>query len=505
MSPKRAMNKSTIKTLFAAALCAAFATSCGSSSSKAALAWKGESRSVSISDTVAIDLRSVPGPLWFGKTEVTQAQWEAVMGDNPSRFKNPDNPVEQVSWSDCQWFLERLNALPAVKESGLTFRLPTEEEWERACRAGATGDYCLLADGTEITESTLGQVAWFRDNSDETTHPVGQKKPNAFGLYDMHGNVAEWTSTNDGGDRVFRNGSWLLPAWDCASAYRRSGGQFRDRSDTRGFRLCADAAAPKTSDGGSVTMSEPDGFGRIDADAKADAERKAREAAERSAAEEARAKERASRVASSPAVKAAESILSSMVDIPGKGFKMGKTEVTQSQWEAVTGGNPSRFWNPSEPNPNNPVESVSWDDCQKFLKKFNALPFVKESGLTFRLPTEEEWEYACRAGATGDYCCLADGTEITKSTLGQVAWFEDNADETTHPVGQKQPNAFGLYDMHGNVAEWTSTADGEDRVSRGGSLESWPRDCASSVRYGFSPDGRFSDLGFRLCAEPNGK
>ena len=188
-------------------------------------------------------------------------------------------------------------------------------------------------------------------------------------------------------------------------------------------------------------------------------------------------------------------LIANMVPIPGKNFKMGKTEVTQAQWEAVMGENPSRF-----KGADNPVEFVSWDDCQAFLKKLNALPAVKESGLTFRLPTDEEWEYACRAGATGDYCRLADGTEITADTLGQVAWFKDNSDETTHPVGQKEPNAFGLYDMHGNVWEWTESADGEFRVDRGGSWFLPAGYCESSFRCWDSPGGRGDGLGFRLCA-----
>ena len=160
----------------------------------------------------------------------------------------------------------------------------------------------------------------------------------------------------------------------------------------------------------------------------------------------------------------------------------------------------------------NPVENVSWDDCQKFLKKLNALPAVKESGLTFRLPADAEWEYACRAGATGDYCRLASGTEITADTLGRVAWFEDNSDRKTHPVGKKKPNAFGLYDMHGNVWEWcqeeygavASWAKGKDyehdRVSRGGSWFGSARSCVASDRGGLSPSYRISLIGFRLCA-----
>ena len=228
--------KPRLQSLLAAVTCAALATSCGSSSSK--------ERTVELSDGVAVDVIKTPQGLWFGKTEVTQTQWEALMGANPSEFKGANNPVENVSWDDCQEFLLKLNALPSVKASGLTFRLPTEEEWEYACRAGATGQFCKLADGTEITEDTLGQIAWFEDNADGKTHPVGQKDPNAFGLYDMPGNVWEWTSTafGFGGDRVLRGGGWGTSARSCESSslYWLSPS---NRFLILGFRLCASGRA----------------------------------------------------------------------------------------------------------------------------------------------------------------------------------------------------------------------------------------------------------------------
>jgi formylglycine-generating enzyme required for sulfatase activity len=166
-------------------------------------------------------------PFYLGKYLVTQEQWEAVVGNNPSHFKGPKNPVEYISWDDCQKFLKRLND----KMGGGKFQLPTEAQWEYACRAGSTTRYCFGDD-----EKQLGEYAWYIANADGKTHPVGEKKPNAWGLFDMHGNVWEWcqdwyggygteavtdpTGLATGSFRVFRSGSWPYPAKYCRSAYR---------------------------------------------------------------------------------------------------------------------------------------------------------------------------------------------------------------------------------------------------------------------------------------------
>ena len=126
------------------------------------------------------------------------------MGVNPSHFKGPQHPVETVSWDDAVKFCDKLSALPEEQAAGRTYRLPTEAEWEYACRAGST---------TGIRTGTtprLGDHAWFTDNSSATTHPVGEKRPNAWGLYDMHGNVLEWCA--DWYERnTTQNLRWTIP------------------------------------------------------------------------------------------------------------------------------------------------------------------------------------------------------------------------------------------------------------------------------------------------------
>jgi formylglycine-generating enzyme required for sulfatase activity len=186
---------------------------------------------------------TISRPFYLGKYEVTQGQWQMVMGNNPSLFQGDAKlPVEQVWWSDVQAFIGKLNA----KEGGNLYRLPTEAEWEYAARAGSTSAYSF---GNEV--SGLREYAWYRDNSGGKTHPVGQLKPNAWGLYDMHGNVMEWVqdwygrysdkSVTDpqgppsGSHRMRRGGAWNSVATVCRSANRYSVPGFRD--DFLGFRL----------------------------------------------------------------------------------------------------------------------------------------------------------------------------------------------------------------------------------------------------------------------------
>jgi formylglycine-generating enzyme required for sulfatase activity len=175
---------------------------------------------------------TITKPFYLGKYEVTQEQWEAVMGKNPSHFNGPKNPVEQVSWNDCQQFLEKLNAKTGGQ--GGKFVLPTEAQWEYACRAGSTGKFCFGDD-----EKQLGEYAWYAANAGEKTHPVGEKKPNAWGLYDMHGNVWEWcrdwhgkygaeavddpSGPTTGAARVVRGGGWFDGGGLCQSAIRLFG------------------------------------------------------------------------------------------------------------------------------------------------------------------------------------------------------------------------------------------------------------------------------------------
>ena len=193
---------------------------------------------------------TISKPFYMGVTEVTQAQYEAVMGTNPSHFKGATNPVEMVSWNDATEFCKKLS-----EKTRQAVRLPTEAEWEYACRAGSKTRFCF-GDADE----GLGDYAWYRANSGDTPHPVGQKKPNAWDLFDMHGNLWEWcadwygdypkgaatdpTGPASGQYRVLRGDSWsnLGNPMFCRSAARSWFAPYRDfRSDDNvGFRIALD-------------------------------------------------------------------------------------------------------------------------------------------------------------------------------------------------------------------------------------------------------------------------
>ena len=187
-------------------------------------------------------------------------------------------------------------------------------------------------------------------------------------------------------------------------------------------------------------------------------------------------------------------------------FALGKTEITQGQWKAIMGNNPSRFTSSGD---NLPVERVSWNDAQEFIHKLNS-----KTGKEYRLPSEAEWEYACRAGAMQEYC--------GNDNIDKVAWYynsddpKGNVGAKTHPVAGKNANALGLYDMSGNVWEWVEdsyhanyvgaptdgsawSGDGARRVLRGGSWDFTPLNLRATNRNGEDPTTRDSDVGFRIA------
>jgi formylglycine-generating enzyme required for sulfatase activity len=182
-------------------------------------------------------------------------------------------------------------------------------------------------------------------------------------------------------------------------------------------------------------------------------------------------------------------------------FSIGKYEVTQGQWRRVMGSNPSHFSNCGD---DCPVEKVSWNDAQEFIARLN-----RQSGKTYRLPTEAEWEYACRSGGKKEKYCGGDNAD-------EVAWYEGNSGGKTHRAGAKQPNGLGIYDMSGNVWEWVQDwykryesgrqqdpagpSSGDNRVLRGGSWNNSAWIVRAALRFNYKPDSRYNNHGFRLAS-----
>ena len=440
----------------------------------------------------------------IGQYEVTQALWEAVMGENPSRFPDcAQCPVELVSWADVQGFLDELNA-----RTGGGYRLPTEAEWEYAARGGQKSQYS--------SADPMGLWGWVMTSR---PHPVGQKQPNELGLYDIQGNVWEWVEDcrHDSYTGAPADGrAWV--SGDCSERVLRDINRHVSLAGYTKSRRVLSTWERSSDVGFRVART----LTPVEATAALDTGQADRAAAERGQA------------GITPLLPPLR-----MVFVPGGRFRMGCTreqrecakneypvhevqvndfeigqyEVTQALWMAVMFGihpeKPSYFTNDGEvPCPVEcPVERVSWEDVQKFLDELNA-----RTGGGYRLPTEAEWEYAARGGQQ------SRGYEYAGShTPGAVAWYRRNSREHSHPVGQKQPNELGLYDMSGNVTEWVEdcwhdsytgapavgrawvSGDCSKRVVRGGTWFYFPKTLRAASRARLPTDVRVSSGGFRLA------
>jgi formylglycine-generating enzyme required for sulfatase activity len=504
---------------------------------------------------------TLPQGYWLADSQVTQELWTSIAGKNPSRFRGDTNPVEQISWRECQkWLPNVLEKVPTLQ-----LALPTEAQWEYACRAGSTSAYCFGDDPKE-----LPKYGWFDENSDRKTHPVKQLQPNGWGLYDMHGNVWEWCSDRygdyaapaqsdppgptKGTTRVIRGGGWYSPARFLRSACR-DGDAPGFRGSDLGFRLLSSALGAEPSERAMLPVAEQ-GTERarpVQVQVK-DQETVRTDRFWKSGIKpqwvsdygkddyglwcefqlpnywsDTKSKNK-DRVGNEPHgfvtqrmrwIKPGVFLMGSDQSTKElwygdetqhevtltQGFWMADTPCTQVLWIGVENGmNPSYF-----EGSRNPVEQVSWEGCQEWLKGLgDTYPQMRPS-----LPTEAQWEYACRAGSTGVYC-FGDSEE----ELEKYAWYSKNSAKTTHPVGEKLPNAWGLYDMHGNIWEWcldwyakfrkasvtdpVGASGGTARVIRGGSWIYPARDLRSACRLRDDPGNRYRSLGFRLLSSALG-
>ena len=463
---------------------------------------------------------TITKPFYMGKYEVTNELWRSVTRMNPpGPIRQNRGPVTDVSWKECQEFIKKLNEITAGG-----YRLPTEAEWEYSCRAGTTTAFSF---GSAI-DKTLSNCDTTGDKQ------VGSYKPNAFGLYDMHGNVWEWCNdvygpysigavedpvgALNGINRVLRGSSCMILNQFLRSAARAEHPEMAPPAILyyKGFRLArtvnAKTVIEPTVPGANLTVMPTAGNRLVSPFTEAKAKEVQKEVA-KSFQKEVEEKVNLGNGVSLDMVliPAGKFMMGSPASEPDrqpietqhevtitKPFYLGKHEVMQEQWERVMGNNPSSFKGPKLP-----VTNVSWEDCQEFIKKLNA---STKGG--YRLPTEAEWEYACRAGTNTAY---SFGDSLTKNDANYGGPKEGNI----KAAGSYNTNAFGLYDMHGNVWEWCEDwkADypmrtvtdpkgptkGTFRVLRSGTFGSDASSARSSKRGDNLPSLQYFTVGFRLA------
>jgi formylglycine-generating enzyme required for sulfatase activity len=535
---------------------------------------------------------------YLGKYEVTQAQYETVMTDNieglnatPSEWSNNNNrPVETVSWNDIQVFLSSLNDIEETAgrlPEGWKYVLPTEAQWEYACRAGTTTKFYW---GNKINSSHANynwDQTWNTGNDFKQTRDVGMYDPNPWGFFDMIGNVSEWVyswwavypgvSQSDpegatfGSIRVKRGGNW--GGWATLMRIADRAGDFPNiKRGNLGFRLAFQKIQPDTANpeiyltgGNNIIHSQGIPFedpgveahdvrdGNITSQlaftGTVDVNNTGTYTLTYTVTDAAGNKDtktllvtvRGNRTVDLNATVAMDMIwcppgtftMGSPTSEVGRhhketehnttltqGFYLGKYEVTQSQYKAVIAGNtnslsvdPSHF-----KGSNRPVENVNWNDTQVFFTRLNALQAGSlPEGWSYALPTEAQWEYACRAGTTTAYSW---GNDIN-SSMANYNWDGGGTDgsdfKQTREVGKYAANLWGFYDMHGNVFEWVNDwrADypsdpqinpqgpisGTERVQRGGSWNYNGTELRSAKRGSYSPNSKSFIRGFRISLQ----
>ena len=485
---------------------------------------------------------------WLAKYETTQGQWKSVMGANPSHFTGDDAlPVEMVSWKSCQEFAAKAGAALGAK-----MRLPTEAEWEYACRAGTRTTYYWGYQPNTTKANYDGTDSFHPERSLPSvgkTVKTGSYEPNPWGFYDMAGNVAEWCeddwlekpSAENAKDplykgertdiKVYRGGAWKGQKFTCRSAERSWFGSANER-DWLGVRFVLEETTAATS---AALPTGTTGVPPVASEQKPAASTGTTgvpPVAPQTTPVNAKTKTitlpggatmemiycppgtyMMGRRKDSPCQESHDVCPQIKVTLT-KGFWLGKYEVTQAQWKSVMGKNPSDSESFGD---DLPVNNMSWDD---------AVAFVKKVGNGARLPTDAEWEYACKAGTDtvfhwGDTC---NGTEANCNGTKPFG-TEKKGPNIGHAVkvGSYRPNAWGFHDMAGNVAEWcndrhadyylvhpeelTDPKGGDStvryRTVRGGCFYTYSTaECSRSVRRDMlPPDWPKPFVGFRMAMD----